>query len=116
MKAITNKYSIPGNNFIARSWNGTEKLWKVFWLYNVLAGVVIESAFEFVNYFGGSTKFILVPFLSVYFVWLSVSLWTCAFNAKHKTWGHVVRSLLLLSVIAAGIILILLFRGHDTYF
>jgi hypothetical protein len=89
--------------FISRSWKGNEDLWKVFWLYNLPASVLLfwldsikgelSAGYSFI-YFG---KNILI-------LWLIVSLWRCAFNARWALWGYLTR----LYVLAP----ILLFLGY----
>jgi hypothetical protein len=45
----------------------------------------------------------------VYIAWAHISLWTCAFNTKHRAWGYVAR------ILAGGIlaaITVSLVRGY----
>jgi len=117
MNALIKILRKPKSNFIFNAWNGSSKLWLVFWVYNVIFGVTIEVVYEYIstlNY--PSTNIIFAPLLAIYFIWISVSLWKCAYNAKSKVWGHLVRILLAISVVAAGQILVLEALGYDTYF
>lgn len=85
---------------IKRAWNGEEKLWKVFWLYNVLGGIVISFLVSLVPIIG-------ILLCIIYFVWNTVSLWRCAWNASIKLWGYILRVLIIFCVlvIPLGIIL-----------
>lgn len=91
--------------FIKRAWNGQEKLWKVYWLYGVLLGIVAQVIFlglEILSAIGG---FYIVAcvlatlLLLAYAVWSNVALWRCAWNAKATFWGYVVRILVVISAI-----------------
>jgi len=87
-------------NEIKKSWKGEEKLWKVFWIYNFLLGGLINIGIgqtekleaEYMLWF-------LIIVTLIWVVWVSVSLWRCAFNASWKGWGYIVRGFLVLSLV-----------------
>lgn len=84
--------------FIGRAWRGEEKLWKVFWLYGVVGGIVLQTLITVLAGVGG--MFLAIPGLILmlaFAVWNIVSVWRCAWNAKAKVWGYIVRVLCVLS-------------------
>jgi hypothetical protein len=97
---------------IIRAWSGDERLWKVFWLYNVLGFILLTilsgllaNAISPINSFIG--RAIIVVFIGVYlvlyivyYVWAVCSLWRCAFNVKGKWWGYLSRAYVLMFVLA----------------
>ena len=100
-------------NFIGRPWKGGEDLWKVFWLYGFLFSLVWGYLVKHVGfgpaatlYFQHQPKMMFVwiglfaGFGIIYKIWLFVSLWRCAFNAKWAIWGYLIRIVEVLEVIA----------------
>lgn len=93
-------------NFLKRSWCGDEKLWKVFWIYGVLAGAILQSivlVLGTAGVVGGLGMIVGVPVIAIvgaYAIWICVSMWQCAWNAKAKIWGYIVRVLTVLSFIS----------------
>ncbi len=81
---------------IKRAWKGEEKLWKVFWLYGVLAGIVLNLLLTVLIGNPLLAKLILLP----YSVWVLVSLWRCAWNAGAKFWGVIARILVVINIIS----------------
>ena len=98
---------------IKDSWNGSEKLWKVFWLYNIILGTFLTKMFDFLP--EGNLGILIPAFLivGVWGVWVMVSMWRCAFNAKWRGWGYIVRTLVVLGVIAIIANIALLFSGQE---
>jgi len=82
-------------NWIIRAWKGEEKLWKVFWF----GGVIIDAGFTSIKKILGHTEFTDALFAisaGIYLVWLFVSEWRCAFNAKWNGWGYIMRGFIIL--------------------
>ncbi len=81
--------------FLKKSWNGSEKLWKVFWLYYFLVNIVLNIALKMLpGFFGSLPNLLAIPIMVIvwaYIVWILVSLWRCAFNTEWKVMGYVVR-------------------------
>ena len=105
-------------NWIKRAWRGEEKLWKVFWLYDVLVGF----GFNFIdaiikNGFGSkSIEYILFDIMYfVYAIWLFISLWRCAFNTEWKFFSYIARIFAVLPIILimAGLLIGGGLIGHD---
>jgi hypothetical protein len=87
---------------------GRATLTKVFWGYCILGtvaiGVLLFGVFRAAIRFDPSPHHFLLDALTgvsfvAYFLWAHVSLWRCAFNAKHRGWGYVARSYAVLVVI-----------------
>jgi hypothetical protein len=84
------------------AWNGEVRLWKVFWIYIVLnfflislLRKVLEEVEKYVSLDNSILWRAFVAIfgllVTVYFIWVSVSLWKCAFNSEWKVWGYVCR-------------------------
>ncbi len=113
--------------YIKHCWKGEEKLWEVFWIWNILVGgllsfitlvtlmvtvlpvammVSFNESFEGVTFpklllcLPGIFLFLLSI---VYDVWALVSLWRSAFNCSKKIFGYLAR-LWIVVVIYFGII------------
>jgi hypothetical protein len=108
--------------FIKRAWRGEEKLWKVFWIWWLLTVVVLivilvllipvaaVAFFPMLPPFVGLLGlFLMIPtFVSVlfiiilpYIVWVCVSVWRCAWNAKLRIWGYLSRVIVILPCLYA---------------
>lgn len=81
-------------NQIKKAWRGQERLWKVFWIYNVLVGIVINLVASFLESADVVIHGVWLLFSLVYTVWILVSEWRCAFNVDWKFWGYVIRVLI----------------------
>jgi hypothetical protein len=92
--------------WILRAWRGEEKLWKVFWIYLVLAGQVLTVLTIFgvlallphVNIFPWHAPLWVYAlcgawgmFLFCVGVWSVVALWRCTFNTDRRFWGYAAR-------------------------
>lgn len=114
-------------NFIKRNWNGEEKLWKVFWIWNFLVLNILDSlslmiwipAFFPIGLYWVAMK---DPHLSVsyslgfseilfaligaccsilmlaYSIWALVSLWRSAFNCSKRFYGYLARSWIIIQL------------------
>jgi hypothetical protein len=80
----------------------------VFWGYCILGtvaiGVLLFGIFRVAIRFDPSPHHFLTDAVTgvlfvAYFLWAHVSLWMCAFNAKHRGWGYAARSYAVLAVI-----------------
>lgn len=83
--------------FVTEPWNGKEQLWKVFWLYNFLIGNALLFGIGLLPQ--GTLHAAVFLFMLVYFIWIAVSLWRCAYNVDTKLWGHLTRILVVILVI-----------------
>ncbi|MFZ5523562.1 MAG: zinc ribbon domain-containing protein [Pseudomonadota bacterium] len=103
------KQMSPMKRYIIRAWNGEERLWIVYWLYNVLGifllrllaaiGVIAITA---INAFivKAIVGIVFLVLYIAYFIWAVGSLWKCAFNVKWKGWGYLGRAYVLMFVFA----------------
>jgi hypothetical protein len=91
---------------ITDSWQGRERLWKVFWLYNLLGSnllfIIMGSLLTAMEH-KRVDEVILIPMGVLFatiafavFIWLSVSLWRCSSNVKWKGWGVIVCMLVIM--------------------
>jgi hypothetical protein len=77
-----------------RAWRGQQPLWKVFWVYGVAASSVIVALYASAIYAGQrSLQQVLLLVFSAYTVWILVSVWRCADNARERVWGLFARML-----------------------
>jgi len=93
---------------IVEAIRGRARLTKVFWGYCILGtvaiGVLLFGVFRAAIRFDPSPHHFLLDAVTgvlfvAYFLWAHVSLWTCAFNTKHRGWGYAARSYAVLVVI-----------------
>ena len=79
---------------------GKERLAVVFWYYFVLGGMgvamLIMAAGAGINMLRPSPLIAIVSALVAtpiitYQIWILISMWTCAFNAKLRAWGYLTR-------------------------
>jgi hypothetical protein len=84
---------------IKDAWTGQQKLWKVFWLYGVVSGAVIAFILAQIP---SSSPIVFLPvyiFAVGWWFWVSVSLWSCAFNVEWKGWGYAARVLVAFPIV-----------------
>jgi len=115
-------------SFIGRSWRGEERLWKVFWLYGFLLGICIQIVFAVLSIalahaspsLAGFGSIPIGIFSLVYYIWLYISMWRCAFNADWTIFSYIVRLFVgigAVGIFAAIIVIIgLIVTGHSRYF
>lgn len=83
-----------------RSWRGAEPLWRVFWIYGVLASSVLSLFYALaVQEDRIVLQQVLLACFAVYTVWILVSVWRCADNTHEPFWGQFARRL---TVVWAG--------------
>ena len=70
-----------------RAWQGEEPLWKVFWVYGVLARQLEPVAMDQKRVVMQQTLLIAI---AAYTVWILVAIWRCAENSR---WGPLARGL-----------------------
>ena len=110
------------NMFLKKYWNGEEKLWKVFWIWNFFVQIIISTAADiifFITVFPvvfmvaanknfdniSFTDLLLAPigffallFSLAYCIWAMVSLWRSAFNSSQKIYGYLARLWVVLAI------------------
>jgi len=111
------------HRFVKKCWRGEERLWKVFWIWNFAAGIVLSLITEMVslvtlfpvalqvainkNLHGITfSKAILamvglsaIVFFVVYSIWALVSLWRSAFTCSQRIYGYFARYWVVMEVI-----------------
>jgi hypothetical protein len=90
------------------AWQGRERLWKVFWLYNLLLGLGFSILTDYVVTLGIIPSLIAMVIMLAWATWITVALWRCAFNATWHAWGYIVRAIVVVSVAAAVMSLVAL--------
>ena len=85
---------------IIKSWQGSERLWRVFWVY----GVIVSLAFAMLGaiIISKHIRSLLIPMAilyNAYLIWFYVSAWRCAFNCDRAIWGYFTRVLVVLSAV-----------------
>jgi hypothetical protein len=77
---------------ITNNFTGNTKLWQVFWVQNILVGAFLNFLVElFLPHISELQTYVLLLFVVFYSLWVIVGMWQCAFNAKWKFWGYIVR-------------------------
>jgi hypothetical protein len=83
-------------SFLTQYWRGEGPLWKVFWLYGVLAsniGVALVAWGLVTHRIGHAALAALVAILIAYTIWVLVSIWRCAGNVHYQYFGILARAL-----------------------
>ena len=98
-------------NFITRSWNGHEPLWKLWWLYMGIGSIPLAFLVVLLDYTPAPAVMGFLLFM-IYFAWWLVSAWRCAFNCDWYGWGYLTRAWISLSLLASiiGITIEFLYR------
>jgi hypothetical protein len=74
-----------------RAWQGEEPLWKVFWVYGVLASVGLALFYLLaMDQKRVVMQQTLLIAIAAYTVWILVAIWRCAENSR---WGPLARGL-----------------------
>ena len=94
-------------NILLRAWRGEERLWVVFWIYNLLFSFVLNWYLDNVQISVESGFFVywFIPCVAVYIAWISVSLWRCAFNVSFRFVGYAVRFSIILPIVFIVIVM-----------
>jgi hypothetical protein len=130
----TNYYSIGVIvmlNYIKQCWKGEEKLWKVFWIWNILVGFLLTAFIQItivITVFPAAMQIALnknleavtfpklaLAFLGIvifllslaYDIWALVSLWRSAFNCTKKVYGYIARGWIVVIIFFAVLVPIL---------
>ena len=81
-------------NWVKKAWRGEEKLWKVFWIYDILGGFLLVVINKILGKILGASLILGISDFVIWIVfciWITVSLWRCAFNLDWKFWGYIAR-------------------------
>ncbi len=82
------------SNPLLRYWRGEGALWKVFWLYGVLASAILGGVYAAAIYAGNTVlEQGLLPVLLLYTLWIVVSVWRCAPNTEQEFYTYLSRGL-----------------------
>ncbi len=91
-------------NFLKAAWNGQVKLWKVFWLLNILVSIVygyIESLFEL----SPTHEKISYGIVAIYSIYSWILIWKNSWNCEWEGWGYLARIYLLLPLVLIAFLL-----------
>ena len=80
--------------FVAQAWRGELKLWVVYWLYGGITGIALGMILGLLGLPLLVTYLLMAPWA----VWITVSIWRCAFNCSWRGWAYLARILALLGV------------------
>jgi hypothetical protein len=93
--------------YLVGTMRGKERLAILFWYYFVLGGAAVALLIAGASVPIGqihsvplmlvASSVVAVPVLA-YQIWILVSLWACAFNARHRYWGYLTRAYVLVLV------------------
>lgn len=100
---------------IRRVWYGREKLWKVFWLYKVLIGIVLASTVDLLAKYGFKTiTNVVLAFYVAFHIWVLKGLYACRFNSQRPNLTSKLVLLLLVVNIAFLLLGIFAFLTHKS--
>ncbi len=79
---------------------GNERLWKVFWIYNFLFGIILNIVLEVLDYLAVLSILYLFLIIVIFWtIWVVTGLWKCAFNVNWKGWGYLTRIFVVLAIL-----------------
>ena len=100
--------------FVTDSLKGREPLWRVFWLYAVVVGLVLTVVFDTVIDRLGTIGWTLVVAPSALWgLWILIALWQCAFQTEWRGWAYLARTAVILIVIVVVVETASIFSGGD---
>lgn len=77
-----------------RAWRGEQPLWKVFWVYGVVASGVLITFYVIAFYVDRiALRQVLLLCFAPYTAWILVSVWRCANNTEERIWSLFARLL-----------------------
>ncbi len=86
--------------FITDSLKGREPLWKVFWLYTIVLGLVLTVIFgTVVDSLGTIGWTLVIALTALWGLWVLIALWQCAFQTEWRGWAYLARTAVILIVI-----------------
>jgi len=91
---------------IKKAWLGKKELYIVFWYYYIVGILILSILIPLIGVTAEQLKlqiFLYPPlylFVIVYGIWIIVSLWRSAFNAKWKGWGYITRIIIIISALS----------------
>ena len=92
------------------AWNGEEKLFKVFWVYGFVGGIIVALIGQFFHSILGVVGGLVSAFIQVpFFIWVSYSIWQCADNIEAETLLNLKRSYISLAARVAVLIVAMSF-------
>ena len=85
-------------------WEGRASLASAFGLVGIIGsfviGLVVALVISFAETQGWAILYRIADILNfVYLVFVSVSIWRCAWNTSWKVWGYIARSIVIINVI-----------------
>jgi len=87
------------------NFKGTNRLWHVFWLHNFLLGGLVTALVDpIVNTENAILIFSFLALAGVWYLWVVVGLWQCAFNTKYRFLGYLSRIISVACVVGVAII------------
>ena len=96
---------------VSKPWYGHEKLYRVFWFHTLVPTLAAVHYTDVAYFWSPLPRFLTYAVTLVWLIWISRSLWLCAFNARLLLWGLLVRAgLLLLAVVALAELFFGIFR------
>lgn len=95
-------------------WQGHGPLWKVFWLWGVAGSWLLAGIFLTITRAWGlswALYVVMATIMTLYTIWILVSVWRCAKNARSERWQMLARVLTI--AWALNVVLVGAFLGLD---
>jgi hypothetical protein len=99
---------------IGSYWQGRGPLWKVFWLWGVVGSWLLAAIFLTITRAWGlswTLYLVMAAIMTGYTIWILVSVWRCAANARNEQWQVLARVLTV--AWALNVVLVGSFLGLD---
>lgn len=91
---------------------GRQRLWVVFWLYWLLAPILIEHGIALLRLAPETQIRATLAATGLYAVYTCLSLWRCAFNTDFRWLGYGARAVAALNLLLAPVALYLAATGN----
>ena len=102
------------SDLVLKPIQGKRKLWIVFWLHYLPGILLINFVFSFLDMSPNLHGKLYVLALIVFWLYMGVSLWKCAFNGSHKWLGYIARIFVFVNVATLPYAIYILFYGKFT--
>ncbi len=99
---------------ISYYWQGQGPLWKVFWLWGVAGSWLLAAIFLTITRAWGlswALYVVMATIMTIYTIWILVSVWRCAAHARNEQWQVLARVLTV--AWALNVVLVGAFLGLD---
>tara|TARA_B100001964_G_C13824703_1_gene418867 strand:+ start:135 stop:479 length:345 start_codon:yes stop_codon:yes gene_type:complete len=97
--------------FFRKSWDGEERLWKVWWLWGLPLGIVSAVVSVLIEDYADSSNnvttsiisLLIYIFVIVLYLWWVGAAWRCVKNTNNKAWTLIAQFLIIVGLLRFAI-------------